>query len=131
MKALWNKSICSKKWKILIYNAIVISQLIYGLETIPMNQNQITRLNAFQMKGFRKILKIHHPFYSRVSNDDVWQRINQFKPGDAPIKSIAEMLRERKTKLLAHCIRSEPTDPIRMPILNMTNNRMIEIHGKD
>ena len=82
------------------------------------------------MKGFRKILKIQHPFYSRKSNQEVMQQINDHKPGEDPIKSISEILKERKVKLLAHCIRADPSDPLRQPILRMTDSRMIEVLDK-
>ena len=58
LKDFWNKTNCTRKWKAMIFNAIIISQLIYGLETLPLNENLVNKLDAFQMKGFRKILKI-------------------------------------------------------------------------
>ena len=39
---------CSKKWKLQVYNAVV-SQLIYGLETLYLNDSLIKRLNAFHI----------------------------------------------------------------------------------
>ncbi len=54
LKVFWNNTSCSKKWKALVYNAVVISQLIYGLETLPLTNNLLNKLDAFQMRGFRK-----------------------------------------------------------------------------
>ena len=77
LKTFWNKTSCSRKWKALVYNACVISQLIYGLETIPLTDGLINKLDAFQMKGFRKIVQIDHTYYSRVSNKTVMDTLNR------------------------------------------------------
>ena len=101
----------------MIFNAVIISQLTYGLETLPLTSDLISRLNAFQMKGFRKILKINHPFYSRVSNAEILETLN-LNVGEAKeirIKTVSEMIEEKKIKLLGHCIRAEKDDPMRQP----------------
>ena len=36
----------------------------------------MVRLDAFQMRGFRYILKIEHSYYSRVSNQEIYDKIN-------------------------------------------------------
>ena len=36
----------------------------------------LNRLDAFQMRGFRYILKIDHSYYSRVSNQEIYDKIN-------------------------------------------------------
>ena len=36
----------------------------------------LKRLDAFQMRGFRYILKIEHSYYSRVSNQEIYDKIN-------------------------------------------------------
>ena len=42
------------KFKVRVYNAIIRSKLMYGLETAQLNPAHIRRLEVFQMKGFRK-----------------------------------------------------------------------------
>ena len=32
------KSQCSRKWKFLVYNAVIKNQVLYGLETLEPNQ---------------------------------------------------------------------------------------------
>ena len=36
----------------------------------------LNRLDAFQMRGLRYILKIEHAYYSGVSNQEVYDKIN-------------------------------------------------------
>ena len=39
LNAFWHKTNCPMKWKLLVYNAIIISKLTYGLETLQINDN--------------------------------------------------------------------------------------------
>ena len=76
LKTFWSKTNCSFKWKLQVYNAVIVSQLAYGLSTVQLTPSMLKRLDAFQMRGFRYILKIEHSYYSRVSNQDIYDKIN-------------------------------------------------------
>jgi hypothetical protein len=54
-----NKANTSIKWKLRAFEAIIKSQLLYGLETTQLNQPEQRQLYAFQMKGLRMIMRIH------------------------------------------------------------------------
>ena len=64
------------KWKLQVYNAIIVAQLTYGLSTVHLTPTLLARLDAFQMRGLRYILKIEHSFYSHVTNQEVYDKIN-------------------------------------------------------
>ena len=51
-----------RKWKLQVYNAIIVAQLTYGLNTLQLTPALLARLDAFQMRGLRYILKIEHSF---------------------------------------------------------------------
>ena len=76
LKTFWYKTNCSYKWKLQVYNAVIVSQLTYGLSTVQMTPAMLKRLDAFQMRGLRYILKIEHSYYSRISNQEVYDKIN-------------------------------------------------------
>ena len=59
-----------------IYNAIIIAQLTYGLSTVQLTDSLLDRLDAFQMRGLRYILGIEHSYYSGISNEEVYERVN-------------------------------------------------------
>ena len=59
-----------------MYNVIIVAQLIYGLNTAQLTPAMLKRLDAFQMRGLRYILKIEHSYYSRVSNQGIYDKIN-------------------------------------------------------
>ena len=59
-----------------IYNAIIIAQLTYGLSTVQLTESLLNRLDAFQVRGLMYILGIEHSYYSGISNEEVYERVN-------------------------------------------------------
>ena len=54
-----------------------MSKLQYGLESVWLNQCERKRLDAFHCKCIRRILKIKHSYYSRISNAQVLTSANE------------------------------------------------------
>jgi hypothetical protein len=48
-----------KKWKLLVYNSVIVSRVLYGLEPLEPTETIGRMLDAFQLKGLRKILNLH------------------------------------------------------------------------
>ena len=44
-------------WKLRVYDAVIVAKLMYGLTSIPPSKADANKLDAFQMRGLRKILK--------------------------------------------------------------------------
>ena len=63
---LWKKAPVSLKWKLRVFDAVIVSKLFYGLESIRFTEQDCAKLGAFQYRGLRKILNIRHPCWSRV-----------------------------------------------------------------
>ena len=59
-----------------MYNAVVISRLMCGIESLEFTESLKTRLNAFQMRGLRHILKIDHMYWSHVTNQEIIGKAN-------------------------------------------------------
>ena len=51
---LWGKSRASVKWKIRVYDAVIVAKLMYGLTSIPLSKADANKIDAFQMRGLRK-----------------------------------------------------------------------------
>ena len=51
----WKATNASKKWQLIIYDAIIRSKLLYGLETVYITDSLQKKLNAFQLRGIRTI----------------------------------------------------------------------------
>ena len=76
LKEFWKHVHCSLHWKVQVYNAVVVSQLVYGLDTIIFSESMEHKIDAFQAKGLRQILGIAHSYWSRISNEEVLDRAN-------------------------------------------------------
>ena len=62
------------KTKMVVYNACVVSTLMYGSETCTTYARQEKRVNSFHLRSIRRILGI--PWQDRVSNTEVLSQAN-------------------------------------------------------
>ena len=76
LKTFWRKTNASLAWKLQIYNAIIVSQLLYGMNTIHLTNSMQRKLDAFQIKGLRYIMKIEHSFWSHATNTFIIEKAN-------------------------------------------------------
>ena len=142
LKIFWGKCAAPKKWKLQVYNAIIIAQLIYGLNTMHMTDSAMNKLDSFHYKGLRRILKIDHAYFSRVSNEQIIEKANiiankgsnlnitwnhflgQNKSAKVKIRPISELIKKRQETLLGHIIRTDEDDPMRTVTLNSEGTRL-------
>ena len=106
----WKATNASKKWQLIIYDAIVRSKLLYGLETLHLTQAVANKIDAFQMRGLRKILKIPPTFVDRRNtNKKVLEEATKIAynaEGDhRQVRQFSVVHSERKAKLLGHIAR--------------------------
>jgi len=123
MKALqtfWKKTNCPFTWKLNVYNAVIVSKLTYGLETLQPVDGLFNRLNAFHIRAIRRILNIPPTFINRdMTNNYVLQQaeIELNKDNVGPkrkVKMISDIIKQRQASFLGHVIRSEERDPMKM-----------------
>ena len=69
---VWTSPKLSVKTKMAVYNACVISTLLYGSETWTTYAGQERRLNTFHLRSIRRILGIC--WQDKVTNADVFTR---------------------------------------------------------
>ena len=75
LDVFWNKAKCNKQWKILVLNAVIMSKLTYGLETIEPTTAVNEMLNTLQLKGLRQILDMTTTYVEQEStNENVYQK---------------------------------------------------------
>ena len=80
------------KTKVTVYNACVVSTLLYGSECWKTYAAQEHRLNVFHMRSFRKLLGIY--WMSRTPNTVVLSRCG--------LTTMFTMLRQRRQRWLDH-----------------------------
>jgi hypothetical protein len=114
----WKATNANVKWQLLIFDAVIRSKLLYGLETIHLTGAMLKKIDAFQMRCLRRILKIPSSFIDRrYSNRVVLQRCTAIlytNQGDQrEFELFSQSYLHRKSKLLDHLLRAGPEDPMR------------------
>ena len=70
---VWKHANICKTKKLEIYQACVLSNLMYGLQSAWLNESELKRIDGFHCRCLRKVLKIPPAYYSRISNAQVLQ----------------------------------------------------------
>ena len=106
---------------------MIVAKLMYGLTSIPPSKADANKIDAFQMRGLRKILKVKHPYWSMISNKKLLEIAND-KLGNEQDKScltkLSSRLIERQIVLFAHTIRLEDQDPFKRIAIDEAGNRV-------
>ena len=97
LKNVWSKKSIQMDTKFKLYNAIVISTLLYGAETWALRATDEARLNAFGAKCIRRILGIKWSDY--IPNHELYQKSKQVP--------IAKTIRKRRIQWFGHIMRME------------------------
>ena len=127
----WKKANCPPKFKLIVLDAVIRSKLVYGLDCIQIPEAALNTLNAFQLKGIRKILGIHTTFVNRANtNQAVFEQATEVRYGDKnrkehtelEMRSFSQYLHQKNADILGHIIRAEPTDPMRTVSLQPGTN---------
>ena len=125
MDLFWRKAECPIKWKILVFDAVIRSKLLYGLETAMLTDSAQRRLNVFQLKGLRKILKMKTTFVERANtNERVILKANaalEHERSRRKVKTFSEAYKVSRTKRCARLLMQRPSDPTRYSTLQADN----------
>ena len=71
LRRLWSHANVPREDKLRVFNACVMSKLMYALHTAWLNVAARRRLDGFQARCLRRIVGIEHSYLSRVSNAEV------------------------------------------------------------
>ena len=118
---IWSHSSLSSERKIKIYEACVMSKLLYCLHTSWLKTPELARLDAFHAKCLRRILGIPHSYVSRISNSTVLQ--------SARARKLSTTLLERQLLLFAHVGRKGDNDPIRNSTFKPSSTDLRDLRG--
>lgn len=96
-RRVWENKKLTLNTKIRIYEACVLSTLLYSIETCSLYASQERRLNSFHLRCLRRIMSIK--WEDRISNSDVLNR--------AKSSSIHGILSQRRLRWLGHVYRMD------------------------
>ena len=100
MRNIWTSNVYSIKTKLKIFNSSVVSVLLYGAECWCINKQDGERLDAFQRKCLRTILKVFWP--RRISNEQLQEQI--------PHKSITSRIKEKRWRWIVLVLRMKNSE---------------------
>ena len=96
-KRVWSNSQLTVNTKLCVYQACVLSTLLYGSESWTTYAGQEKRLNSFHLRCLRRLLQIK--WQDMVTNTEVLQR--------AGIPSMTALLSQKRLRWLGHVRRME------------------------
>ena len=97
LEKIWKTNGCSLRIKLRLYEAIVLSTLLYGSETWPMTVANKKRLDAAHHRWLRRIL--HISWRDKVTNKSVRERTGQEKAEN--------IIRKRRLSWMGHVTRMD------------------------
>ena len=127
LQIFWKNPNCPTRFKLQVYDAVVRSKLVYGLDSVQLNTGLLKHLNAFQMKGLRKILNMKASYIDRTNtNATILRKASEIKnPTNVAgknVKTFSEYLATQQNKLLCHIARAPEDDPMRQCTFNRNTN---------
>jgi hypothetical protein len=96
LSTVWKHAAITLKRKLELFNSIVVSRLRYATASTWLLKRDLKRLDGFFCSCLRRILRIPHSYYSRVSNASVLQR--------AGCKMLSESIRDAQITLLGNVL---------------------------
>ena len=121
LKQIWkqNKNDRDKRWKILVFDAVVKSKLIYGLETVHLTESLNKHIDSFYIRSLRNILGWKSTFVDRTkTNRDVINEVTRIvttvsKHKDWTFTPVSKQLINKRIKYIGHLIREDHLEPTR------------------
>ena len=122
LKLFWNKAQNTKTWKLRVFDSNLKSKVVQGLQCIQLTKSDLNKLNALEMKGLRRILKIPPTFIDRsYTNQKV---LDILQPDHRHyVEKFSLTWMKRKVKLLGHFLRTDSQDPMKQVMLDPYTNR--------
>ncbi len=117
MRNFFNRPEVNLWTKYLIFQAIHINILLWGIESSALNDSHIKKLQRWVNKSIRRILGISRTQVrtERITDEALWKRFHN-------IPSIQHMIVLRRMKFLGKIVRGSPEGPARAMLIAFANN---------
>jgi len=122
LQKCWNHCRLHVERKKELYQSLVLSKLLYGLESVVLLSHDKRRLNSFHASCCRRILRISPSYISRVSNDYVLKRLK--------VRPLSCMLLKRQLQFFGALARRPHNDVVRGLLLVPGTCKLIEVTDK-
>ena len=121
LQEFWKKGTPTRRNKLLYYDALISSKLVYGLKTLALTDEHLDKLNAFFYKGLRQIMQYKTTYVVRENTNArlmtlVNKELRRSEEGKQFI-TVKERIKRESIELLGDIIRRAKDDPIRQVLL--------------
>ena len=114
LRPFWSSG-SSTKWKLRVYKSMVASILYYGLESVVLTAALGQRMDYFQAKCLRNMMKIQAAFFSKVSDKTVLDDASTMLYGELrKLRPFSKVASEKTITLLGHVIKANDDDQMKM-----------------
>ena len=96
-KRLWSQRGITVTTKLKVYRVVVLTALLYSIETMTLHRRHIKKLTSFQLQHLRKLMNIK--WEDRVPNTEVLRR--------AQMPSVESMVLSAQLRWAGHVVRME------------------------
>ena len=97
LDTIWKSNTLSFKVKVKIFKTLVVSIFLYGCESWTLKANTCRRIQAFEMKAYRKLLRISYTEHK--TNEFVRNRVEELS---GPQELLLETVKRRKLTWYGH-----------------------------
>jgi hypothetical protein len=122
LSRIWSHAKLSVEKKLRIFDACVLSKLLYCLHTTWLNVAERSKLDAFHVRCLRKIVGVAHSYVSRISNQIVLERAGRGK--------LSAVLLQRQLELMANIARKSDDDVLRSILFENSTCHLKQLAGK-
>ena len=111
LRPVWSTRALGPKLCVMVVNQCIMAKVEYGLHTMWLTRTQEQKLEAFQIKCLRKVLRIRTTYASKqmgeepVTNQEVARRA-----AERPLSAKVQL---KRLQLLGHVLRQDGRDPMR------------------
>ena len=122
LDCFWKHTNNPIKWKLITYNAIIKTKLMYGLESAQLNDSIKKYLDTFHLKCLRQILNLEHTYLDRANtNDHIYEtaemEMNKHNKGKhKELIKLSEYYEAQRLKTVAQIIHHKEEEDTRVSI---------------
>jgi hypothetical protein len=114
LKHMWNTKKLKVESKIKLLTTCVFSVLLYASETWTLKEADKQKLLAFEMRCYRRILKIH--WKDMVRNVDIRKQLGAYE-------TIIDVIKKRKLRLFGHICRMDNSRLLKHVVFSRINGK--------
>ena len=117
LNKVWTHTKVTNKEKYRIYITLIVSKLLYGLQTAWLTKRQRSKLDGFHAKCVRIIVGVAHSYWSRVTNVEVLSYVDG--------QWLSGLLLEQQLIVFGKIYRRPLSDPLRKVIFRPGSDELM------